>query len=148
MSPSTVAVRPLRTQLYHSIHLRGLGNRDDPAGYKISYIPFDQSNGQPSVSKTNKDATTPIIYNKDLSNCPDDCFRPVGLAWDSKGRLWFSSDSTGEIFVLNHDGKNRTDGNSPSDNDGDGDNAASGLMRPELKIMALTMGAILVVVFA
>ncbi len=29
-----------------------------------------------------------------------DCFRPVGLTWDSKDRLWMSSDTTGEIYVL------------------------------------------------
>lgn len=40
------------------------------------------------------------MYNKDLSTCPDQCFRPVGLAWDSKNRLFMTSDSTGEIYIL------------------------------------------------
>ena len=40
------------------------------------------------------------MTNPDLSKCPDACFRPVGLAWDSEGRLWVTSDSTGEIYVL------------------------------------------------
>ncbi|KAK1524269.1 uncharacterized protein CCOS01_09356 [Colletotrichum costaricense] len=34
------------------------------------------------------------------SSCPDHCFRPVGLAWDSQQRLFMTSDSTGEIYVL------------------------------------------------
>lgn len=38
--------------------------------------------------------------NADLARCPDGCFRPVGLAWDGKGRLWMSSDSTGEVYVV------------------------------------------------
>jgi hypothetical protein len=45
-------------------------------------------------------ALTDIMSNPDVSKCPDKCFRPVGLAWDSKGRLWMASDSTGEIYVL------------------------------------------------
>ena len=28
------------------------------------------------------------------------CFRPVGVAFDAKGRLYMSSDSTGEIYVI------------------------------------------------
>lgn len=46
------------------------------------------------------DAVKAILSNKDLTQCPSKCFRPVGLAWDSKDRLWFSSDSTGELLVL------------------------------------------------
>jgi hypothetical protein len=40
------------------------------------------------------------MSNPTITNCPSKCFRPVGLAWDSKGRLWMTSDSTGEIYVL------------------------------------------------
>ena len=40
------------------------------------------------------------MINPDNSKCPEDCFRPVGLALDSKERLFMSSDSTGEIYVL------------------------------------------------
>lgn len=41
-----------------------------------------------------------IMTNPDNTVCPGDCFRPAGLAFDSAGRLWMSSDTTGEIFVL------------------------------------------------
>lgn len=43
------------------------------------------------------------MYNKDLSACPDQCFRPVGLAWDAQDRLFMTSDSTGEIYILRQD---------------------------------------------
>lgn len=36
----------------------------------------------------------------DLSACPDNCVRPVGLAFDPLGRLFGSSDTTGEIFMI------------------------------------------------
>lgn len=41
-----------------------------------------------------------ILTASDLSTCPNSCIRPVGLALDSKERLFISSDSTGEIYVL------------------------------------------------
>lgn len=70
-------------------------------GYRISTIDF--KDGQPTAARTSTDAAKDIIWAPDLSKCPSKCFRPVGLAWDSKGRLWFSSDSTGEIFVMQKD---------------------------------------------
>lgn len=45
-------------------------------------------------------STIDIFANADNSKCPDGCFRPVGLALDGKERLWMSSDSTGELYVL------------------------------------------------
>jgi hypothetical protein len=43
---------------------------------------------------------TDIFANADNSQCPDNCFRPVGIDLDSQGRLFMSSDSTGELYVL------------------------------------------------
>ncbi|QUC21958.1 uncharacterized protein UV8b_06199 [Ustilaginoidea virens] len=86
------------TTAYVSFH--GSWNRDDPTGYRIASISF--RNGQPDDSRNSTVAATDILTNPDLKNCPDRCFRPVGLAWDSKGRLWFTSDRTGEIFVLEY----------------------------------------------
>jgi hypothetical protein len=48
------------------------------------------------------------MTNADNSKCPDLCFRPVGLALDSKGRVFMSSDSTGEIYVLAKTGASPT----------------------------------------
>jgi hypothetical protein len=67
-------------------------------GYKVSSVAF--SAGSPVAAADSTTALTDIMSNADTSKCPDDCFRPVGLALDSKGRLFMSSDATGEIYVL------------------------------------------------
>lgn len=45
-------------------------------------------------------AAPDVLSNANLDDCPENCFRPVGLAWDSGGRLYMTSDSTGEVYVL------------------------------------------------
>jgi len=75
-----------------------LRDRIDPIGYKLSVVEF--SNGSPIESANSSTAAIDIVSNLDLSKCPNNCFRPVGLAWDSKGRLFMSSDTTGEIYVV------------------------------------------------
>jgi hypothetical protein len=67
-------------------------------GYKLASLSF--SNGQPTASSDSRDALVDVMSTPDLSVCPDKCFRPVGLAWDAKDRLFMSSDTTGEVFVL------------------------------------------------
>lgn len=94
-----------------------------------------------------------MLTNPDLSNCPDNCFRPVGLAWDTKGRLWFSSDSTGEIFVLENDGSGNDDsgndsgnddsGNSDDSNSNDGEeDAAMSLLSGKSAALAVSFAAV------
>jgi hypothetical protein len=77
-------------------------NRENPIGYKVSLVQFD-SNGSPIAPSNSTTAAVDIVANQDLSACPGSCFRPVGLAWDSQGRLFMSSDSTGEIYVITKD---------------------------------------------
>lgn len=76
-------------------------DRTDPVGYKLSVIPFQ--NGEPLAAPDNNTAVTDIFANVDNSVCPQNCFRPVGIAFDSKGRLFVSSDATGEIYVVQKD---------------------------------------------
>ncbi|KAK4211526.1 soluble quino protein glucose/sorbosone dehydrogenase [Rhypophila decipiens] len=86
---------------YISFH--GSFNKKSPAGYRVSAIPFDSAKGQPKASVADShspDAMIDIMTNPDNTVCPGNCFRPAGLAFDSAGRLWMSSDTTGEIFVL------------------------------------------------
>lgn len=70
---------------------------------------IDFANGSPSQPNTSTTAAVDIVSNANLSNCPNGCFRPVGLAWDKQGRLFFSSDATGEIYMVV-----RADGNATS----------------------------------
>jgi len=69
------------------------------------------------------DAAKNVLMNADTADCPDSCFRPAGLAWDKKDRLFMTSDTTGELYVLQNDGsKGTATGN--NGNSGDDDNAA------------------------
>lgn len=86
------------TTAYITFH--GSWDRTDPAGYVLSSVQFDRNTGAPAAPADSSGATADVLSNADLSKCPDSCFRPVGLAWDSQGRLFMSSDSTGEIYVL------------------------------------------------
>ncbi|KAK7426010.1 hypothetical protein QQZ08_007458 [Neonectria magnoliae] len=134
------------TRAYISFH--GSWNRDDPVGYVISSVTF--KDGRPVESSTSMDAATPILRNADLSNCPDECFRPVGLAWDSKDRLWFSSDSTGEIFVLSRDGSDSSgNGTTPDQGESgsDDDSAASQFFPPRSGAVAVTIAALVMGLF-
>lgn len=85
------------TVAYITFH--GSWDRTGAVGYKLSTVPF-ATNGQPSAPSYSTNSTSDILSNADLSKCPDGCFRPVGLAWDGQGRLFMSSDTTGEIYVL------------------------------------------------
>lgn len=80
-------------------------DRTSPAGYKLSVIPF--ANGEPVAGPDNKTAASDVLTNADNSKCPRGCFRPVGIAFDQQGRLFMSSDSTGEIYVLVRDQTSR-----------------------------------------
>lgn len=77
-------------------------DRTDPVGYKVSSIAFNA--GSPVAASDSLTATTDIFMNPDNSKCPDECFRPVGLALDAKGRIFVSSDATGELYVLTKTG--------------------------------------------
>lgn len=99
MAPLDMLFHPNGTVAYVTFH--GSWDRSDPVGYKLSAIRFDADAGQPvESSDSTTAATTDVLSNADNSQCPDGCFRPVGLAWDSQGRLFMSSDATGEIYVL------------------------------------------------
>jgi glucose/arabinose dehydrogenase len=99
MAPLDVKFDANGTQAWISFH--GSWNRDDPVGYKVSVVDF--ADGEPVDGRNSTTAATDIVSNADESVCPDNCFRPVGLAWDNSGRLFMSSDSTGEIYVITRD---------------------------------------------
>lgn len=96
MAPLDIIFTPNGTEAFVTFH--GSWDRTDPVGYKVSTVAF--ANGSPVAASDSKTALTDIFSNQDNSECPDSCFRPVGLARDSQGRIYMSSDSTGEIWVL------------------------------------------------
>jgi len=60
----------------------------------------DFSDGKPVAPSDSKTAAIPVMENSNAGACPGQCFRPVGLAFDAKGRLYVSSDSSGEVYVI------------------------------------------------
>ncbi|KAK7942884.1 uncharacterized protein PG986_011997 [Apiospora aurea] len=109
MAPLDIKFAPDGNTAFISFH--GSWNRDNAAGYKLSAVAF--SNGQPIEPPDSPKAVTSILSNADNGACPDGCFRPVGLALDGQGRVYMSSDSTGEIWVLKQ-GRGGGDGSEPS----------------------------------
>lgn len=57
-------------------------------------------NGQPVAAADSKTAAVAVMENTNNGACPGSCFRPVGLSFDSKKRLFMSSDTSGEIYVI------------------------------------------------
>lgn len=82
------------------VTFRGSWNRENPQGYKLSAIAFDNSTGLPVASPDSQKGYVDIVSNQDLSQCPDNCFRPVAMAWGGEGHLFMTSDATGEIYVV------------------------------------------------
>lgn len=74
-------------------------------GYRISSVAFNAVTGEPVAAADSNDALTDVLTNRNLDVCPDNCFRPAGLAFDGQGRLWMTADSTGEIYVLQRTGE-------------------------------------------
>jgi glucose/arabinose dehydrogenase len=81
---------------YVSFH--GSWNRDEPVGYKLSVVAF--ADGEPVEPADSTEGATDILSNADNTKCPGNCFRPAGLAIDRQGRVFMSSDATGEVYVL------------------------------------------------
>ncbi|CAK7231190.1 hypothetical protein SBRCBS47491_007847 [Sporothrix bragantina] len=96
MAPLDMIFTPNGSTAYISFH--GSWDRAIPVGHKVSQVAF--YGGQPMALSNSTTAAEDIMWNADMSICPEGCFRPVGLALDSKGRIFVASDSTGEIYVL------------------------------------------------
>ena len=84
------------TAAYVSFH--GSWNRRPADGYRVMRVDF--RNGQPVAAPTSKTAAIPVMENTNVGSCPSSCFRPVGLEIDKKGRVFVSSDTTGEVYVI------------------------------------------------
>lgn len=86
-------------EAYVSFH--GSFDKTDPVGYSVASVAFDAVAGEPTAKlEAAHEALTEIMSNPDHAKCPGQCFRPAGLAVDEMGRVWMTSDTTGEVFVL------------------------------------------------
>ncbi len=83
-----------------SVEVTCYRDRTDPVGYKLSVIAFNETTGDPLAAPDSRTSTIDILANVDNSRCPRNCFRPTSIAFDRQGRLFMSSDSTGEIYVV------------------------------------------------
>lgn len=83
-------------------------------GYKLSVVDFNGTTGDPLAKSDSNTAALDILVNADNSKCPKNCFRPVGVAFDSQGRLFMSSDASGEIYVVMKENTNNSTSTSPT----------------------------------
>jgi len=71
------------------VSFHGSFDRTPPTGYGVVHVPFPLSQNYEF-----------LVQATDLATCPGSCIRPVGLAFSSSGVLYVSSDSSGELFVI------------------------------------------------
>ncbi|KAK7027947.1 hypothetical protein VNI00_015030 [Paramarasmius palmivorus] len=74
------------------VSFRGSFDRDPPTGYGVIRVASSLEGGYQF-----------IVQAADLSICPGSCVRPVGLAFSTDGKLFISSDASGEVFVVKKD---------------------------------------------
>lgn len=97
MAPLDIKFNNSGTEAWITFH--GSWNRETPIGYRLSLVEFTMD-GEPLHDPQSMTAAQDIFANEDPSRCPGDCFRPVGLAVDPQGRIYMSSDSSGEIYLI------------------------------------------------
>lgn len=96
-APLDLKFDPTGKAAYIAFH--GSWNRSPPDGYRLMKVEFGED-GQPVQPANSTNAAVSVMANTNLAVCPGQCFRPTGLAFDSKGRLFMSSDSSGQIFLI------------------------------------------------
>lgn len=101
MAPLDIKFNNSASEAWITFH--GSWDRGGPVGYKLSVVQFG-TDGQPTEPPNSLTAATDIISNVDNSACPGNCLRPVGLAFDTQGRMFMSSDASGEIYLVTRTG--------------------------------------------
>lgn len=109
-------------EAYISFH--GSWNRDHPAGYKLSYVSFSSSTNEPVEAADSTTAVKDVLTAPDVGRCAEEgfgCFRPAGIAVDAaEGRVFVSSDATGEIWVVMRDEAGQSGGETTTGTAGQG----------------------------
>ncbi|KAK4444662.1 soluble quino protein glucose/sorbosone dehydrogenase [Podospora aff. communis PSN243] len=124
MAPLDIKFDSTGARAYISFH--GSWNRDSPAGYKVSTVAFNRERGEPVDPPDSRTAVVDVLVNADLSRCPQNCFRPAGLAVDDENRVFMTSDTTGEIYVVARTARDENEGGGGGGGDGDGDGLGNG----------------------
>jgi len=155
MAPLDIKFSPDGTLAYVTWH--GSWNRVDPAGYKVSVFEFDAETGEPVAQpRDTENVLEDLIWNPNtVQDCPRNCFRPVALAVDeayaARGgkRVFFTSDSTGEIYVLERDTPPPVEGGADEEGARDDDDSAAvrtgagGWMVAGLTVLLAVVGGLL-----
>lgn len=138
-----------------------------PAGYTVSLVEFE--GGEPKEPRNSNTSLMNIMWNSNITGCPQKCFRqveifaghfhqqllirihrPVGIAFDSVGRAWVASDSTGEIYIITPPGSSLSGLPSPNDTSSGGSNsrrrssAAASLAHNGVSFVQITVGVVVV----
>lgn len=82
------------------VAFHGSWNRDEAVGYNLGMVRFDAGRGEPVEGRESRESVVEVLGNGEVKGCPEGCFRPVGVAVDGEGRVFMTSDSTGEVFVV------------------------------------------------
>lgn len=112
MAPLDIKFNNSGTEGWVTFH--GSWDRSQPVGYKLSLVSFN-TNGDPVEPSDSLTAAVDIVSNQNNADCPDNCLRPVAMAFDTQGRIFMSSDSTGEIYLVTRNAAaNGTNGAAPA----------------------------------
>ncbi|KAI1819796.1 soluble quino protein glucose dehydrogenase [Xylaria intraflava] len=86
------------------VAMHGSWDRQPPTGYKVVAVPFAQGpdgSYAPTAASWSNRGSIDVFYPPNEAQCSSStCIRPVGLAFDAFGRLYVTSDASGEVFLL------------------------------------------------
>jgi glucose/arabinose dehydrogenase len=89
------------TSLFVTLH--GSWDRQPASGYKLVIVPFTKGidGAFAPMFMSNETGYMDILYPPNEGSCSSaTCIRPVGLVFDAAGRLYMTSDTSGELFLI------------------------------------------------
>lgn len=87
------------------VTLHGAHDRKPPTGFAVVRVPFARASGgsYAPVAARNQKGYVKILTPRASNGAtctPTTCIRPVGLVFDSTGRVYMTSDASGELFRI------------------------------------------------